>query len=266
MKYLLLGIDLESVTKRLDQKPGFKEDLLSSTSRYLELLKEYNAKATFFVVGDVAREQPDVVRLVMDAGHEIACHSNTHVTLENFTPDSFRKDLELNLESLYKLGVKKIVGYRAPVLSMNSKVLWAYEILSQLGFRYSSSVLPTFNLFYSWNHFGNTPKVIDGIMEIPITSTFISPIIGGVYFRMIPKILLAISFSWACRSNNPIVGYIHPYDADTKAPHIKFSEIDSPILNWLMYYNRSSVLSRLRFVLRKDVKPITYSDWLDLES
>lgn len=48
------------------------------TSRLMDVLNRYNAKATFFMLGSAARAYPDLVRTVFDAGHAIGNHSYSH--------------------------------------------------------------------------------------------------------------------------------------------------------------------------------------------
>src|SRR5690242_2624719 len=60
------------------------------TRRLLDLLDEHGAAGTFFLVGDVAREAPDLVREIAVRGHEIASHSYRHVPLIDEVPREFR--------------------------------------------------------------------------------------------------------------------------------------------------------------------------------
>src|SRR2546427_3381663 len=52
--------------------------VVRNTHRVLELLEEAGARATFFVLGYVAKLEPELVRAIQQAGHEVACHSYMH--------------------------------------------------------------------------------------------------------------------------------------------------------------------------------------------
>ena len=58
--------------------PGFPSRVADSTRRLLDILDRFGAKATFFVLGWVADRQPEIVREILSAGHELGCHSYLH--------------------------------------------------------------------------------------------------------------------------------------------------------------------------------------------
>ncbi|MBW2998079.1 polysaccharide deacetylase family protein, partial [Candidatus Woesearchaeota archaeon] len=66
----------------------------SSTDRLLDLLDQYNAKATFFVLGWIAREHPKLIKKISDRGHEIACHGFAHKPITLMTVDEFEEDID----------------------------------------------------------------------------------------------------------------------------------------------------------------------------
>ena len=53
-----------------------KEEIWVNTLEILDLLAEFDQKATFFILGRIARDMPHLVQQIADAGHEIACHSS----------------------------------------------------------------------------------------------------------------------------------------------------------------------------------------------
>ncbi|MEZ0388062.1 MAG: polysaccharide deacetylase family protein [Verrucomicrobium sp.] len=65
----------------------------SNTPRLLNILKERNIKATFYVVGQMAREYPNIIRRILAEGHEIGNHTYTHPILTNVSDDRIRKEL-----------------------------------------------------------------------------------------------------------------------------------------------------------------------------
>ena len=109
-----------------------------NTDLLLDLLDEGGCKATFFTLGWVAEQQPQVVRRVADRGHEIACHSLRHRNVFEMTKSEFREDTLRAKTLLEDCSSRRVVGYRAPSFSIISKSLWALEVLAELGFTYGA--------------------------------------------------------------------------------------------------------------------------------
>jgi len=230
---------------------------------YLDFLESRQAKATFFVVGEVARRHPEVVRRIAAGGHEVACHSDRHVLLGRQGGTAFREDLIRNIESLEAAGAPRPRGYRAPCFSITSQTQWAYPILAELGFSYSSSVLPALNPIQGWPGFGTSPRLMEDVLEMPVSlhSRLIPVPLGGVYFRVLPMPLLSSAFARRCRRGEPVLLYLHPYDLDDDAPvhpHPGFSRW-SPF-QLLMRANRRRVMSRLDAVITSGFRFATYRD------
>src|SRR6476619_2559170 len=122
----LFSVDLEDVLHEMERGngSGHVSRVVENTEAYLALLRRFGFRATFFVVGTVAEEHPDLLRRLTGEGHEIACHSNRHVTLDRQNSDSFRRDTEACLESFQRAGVASCEGYRAPVFSLTGKTEW----------------------------------------------------------------------------------------------------------------------------------------------
>src|SRR5438067_463183 len=99
------------------------------TTRWiLEQLARFGQKATFFLVGQLARAQPDLVRDIAAAGHEVANHSWDHQRVHNFTPDQFRQDLRRSRDALEQIVGWPVVGYRAPTFSVVRQTAWALDV------------------------------------------------------------------------------------------------------------------------------------------
>ena len=73
-----------------DQLPCRVED---NTNRILDLFGEHNLQATFFTLGWVAERYPQLIRQIVDSGHELASHGFSHVRVTQQTPDDFRQDI-----------------------------------------------------------------------------------------------------------------------------------------------------------------------------
>jgi peptidoglycan/xylan/chitin deacetylase (PgdA/CDA1 family) len=64
------------------------------TLDYLRVLEELGARATFFLVGELCAEHPELVRAIIDAGHEVAGHGYTHRRFTTLAPSELRGELE----------------------------------------------------------------------------------------------------------------------------------------------------------------------------
>jgi len=145
----------------------------------LGLLDETNAKATFFTLGWIAERYPQVVRRIVDNGHELASHGYGHQRASDLTPEQFRADITRAKHILEDLGSVAIRGYRAPSFSINRKNWWAVEELENAGYVYSSSIYPVRHDHYGMPdapRFPHRPNGEAGILELPPTTV---PLMGA---------------------------------------------------------------------------------------
>jgi polysaccharide deacetylase family protein (PEP-CTERM system associated) len=248
---LLLSVDLEDVRSWVKDGHRYRDGVVENTRRYLAHFKGWGVKATFFTVGEVARRYPQLIGEIVEAGHELACHGDVHLQIDKMTPQQFRSDMQRNLTALEAAGAKDVVGFRAPTFSLTARTVWAHEVLADLGFTYSSSVLPAGNPLYGWPEFGKEArKVAGGLWELPVTLHTIPgmplPIAGGVYFRVLPFFLTRWAIGKNIGQGLPVVTYFHPYDIDTEQERFMHPDLgDKKHLNMLMYIGRAKVLGRL---------------------
>ena len=73
--------------------------------RILQMLKDVQQPATFFIPGVTAERYPRMVEQVLESGHEIAHHSHTHRTAVNMSFDDERADFDLALAALGRFGI-----------------------------------------------------------------------------------------------------------------------------------------------------------------
>ena len=267
-KTFLFSIDLEDVRENVKDGDKYIDRVAENTSLYLTWLRNHSAKCTFFVVGLIAERYPQLIQKIINDGHEIACHSYKHIPLTVLGKDNFAIDIDKNLEALYKAGASNITGFRAPTFSLTQDTRWAYDILASRGIRYSSSVLPAVNPLFGWPEFGNKPKKMsENIVELPMTVSKILPLTvpigGGVYFRVLPKVLLYPKIRKLFSEGLPLLSYIHPYDTDTKQEYFRQEHMTNPFFNWLMYYNRKNLFYRLDDVMKMGCKIMTYNDYIN---
>ena len=257
MSSLLLSVDLEDVRDWVEDGARYREAVPRNTALYLQHFQRWGVKATFFVVGEVARRYPRLIAEIADAGHELACHGDLHLQLDKMTPQQFRDDMRGNLAALENAGGRGICGFRAPTFSLTGKTGWAHEILADLGLTYSSSVLPAANPLYGWPEFGPVARqVAGGLWELPVSLYRLPflrvPMAGGVYFRVLPFWLSRFGIGDSLRRGEAVVTYFHPYDIDVEQERFMHPDLGGKRhLNLLMYIGRAKLLQRLEALHRR---------------
>lgn len=244
----LFSVDVEDPRLDLPDGERLPARVPELIGAYLDLLRRNGGKGSFFFVGEVARRHPETVARIAAEGHELGCHSDSHLPLDRLGQGRFRDDLLRNLDALRKAGVDGIRGYRAPCFSMVAETGWAYEVLAELGFSYSSSVLPARNPLYGDAGFGTAPRLIEGVVELPVTLLpfRLLPVpVGGVYFRVLPRPILRRALAVLRRRKEVVASYHHPYDIDTEQSftHAGFRRWGA--FDLLIRANRKAVLPRL---------------------
>lgn len=191
----------------------------------LAMLDEHDTKATFFTLGWVAERYPNVVRRIVNNGHELASHGYGHERVSDQTPDSFFADINVAKLILEDISGKEVRGYRAPSFSIGEKNLWAFETLEKAGYHYSSSIYPIRHDHYGMPNAPRHAHRIGKLLEIPATTLrFFNrnwPASGGGYFRLMPYELSR----WMIRRVNNVdqlsaVFYFHPWEIDAGQPRI----------------------------------------------
>jgi polysaccharide deacetylase family protein (PEP-CTERM system associated) len=238
------------------------------TRRILDFLGERSAIGTFFVVGELVRQAPGLIREIAAAGHEIASHGFRHEPLTRQAPDAFRSELAESKARLEDLAGRPVLGFRAPMFSLTPRSLWALEILRDLGFRYSSSVLPA-----PWRTHGFAEAPArpflwsNGLLEIPCPVGRVGPLtlpyLGGMYLRYLPP--------WRLRhllgrvDGETLWTYCHPYDVDVDEPfhHLPGK---SRVASFMLWCNRRVTLRRLDALLRGQVVEPFASRWSALHA
>lgn len=262
----LFSVDLEEfvAASRVEFR---RTPLAELTRRYLLFLAKHGMKATFFVVGEIARKFPSLIQEIAAAGHELACHTDSHIPLNQHTPSSLREDLRRNIDALQNCTGNPVLGFRAPVLSMTEQTRWAYPILAEAGIRYSSSVLPARNPLHGWPGFGAKARSMDGVLEVPVTLARFGalelPFAAGTYFRLLPLAWIKRRFADCSNRGEPVVGYFHPYDLDTTQEWVMNAGVNgNPLLNALLYINRGRTLKGLDFILGERFTICRYDEYL----
>jgi polysaccharide deacetylase family protein (PEP-CTERM system associated) len=207
----------------------FERRLEQSTERTLDLLDEYGVHATFFVLGWVADQVPELVRQVANRGHEIASKGYYHRNVQQLTPGEFRDDLARSREAIEHAGGQRVVGYRVADRWFRPSDLWALDVLAEQGYEYDSSIGPILRSYASepWRRFAHLHRYGDRTLwELPISTAdilgFLVPIAGGNYFRQLPHGLVRRGVShWTRTYSAPFVMYFHTWELDPDQPKIQ---------------------------------------------
>lgn len=259
-----LSIDLEEWyhSELVEGRRSSFSQAEEATKPILDLLDRYQTKASFFVVGEVAVQNPDLIQSIFQRGHEIGCHTFSHKLVWNMGESLFREDLERFGFVIQKiLGRVEIKGFRAPCFSIDNRNRWALKVLLDFGYQYDASVFPLkINPLYGISGAPTRPYRISledvrkedsqsPLMEYPLCPLKIGglkiPISGGFYLRALPRVFLHWGLKRINRSQ-PFLVYFHPWEGYEKTPRFKL-----PLMNRVIsYYGISSALKKFEFLLR----------------
>ncbi len=232
----LLSIDVEDWFQVENLKQAiYRDSWESKISRIerninliLELLKEKDTKATFFVLGWIAERHPLLIKSIHDEGHEIGCHGYNHDLLSSLSKEKFYQDVLKTKDLLENITGEKVLGYRAPSFSITD---WAIDTIRSLGFRYDSSYFP----IAAHGRYGKLkgfkiPE--DSVFEIrenffQVMLSYVElgklklPWAGGLYFRVIPYNIFKLGVKSVLLKKNHYLFYIHPWEFDPEQPRVK---------------------------------------------
>ena len=200
-----------------------------NTHLLLDALDEAGCKATFFTLGWVAEQYPQLVRHVAERGHEVASHSLRHRIVYEMSREEFRDDTLTAKKLLEDCSGDRVRGYRAPSFSITRKSLWALDVLAELGFTYDSSIFPVKHPDYGIVDSSRRPYIVQTpsgpIVEFPMTALEFaghrSPFGGGAYFRFLPYWYTRWGIRFVnSRENRPACVYLHPWEMDPQQPRM----------------------------------------------
>jgi len=121
---------------------NFEPRYEQNTLKALDLLDEYDTKATFFVLGWIAEQNPALIAEITRRGHEVASRGFYHRSLKNLTADEFREDIRRSNRAIEDACGQKVIGYRAAEKLHYGKDDWIFDTLADEGIVYDSSFMP----------------------------------------------------------------------------------------------------------------------------
>ncbi|MCE9627845.1 MAG: polysaccharide deacetylase family protein [Candidatus Eisenbacteria bacterium] len=232
------------------------------TNAILDLLAKHGWRSTFFVLGDVVREHPELIRRMVREGHELACHGMSHRPVWRATPETFRAELrEFRTTVEGVLGDFPVTGFRAPTFSIDRSNAWALDVLADEGYRYDSSIFPMKVKMYG------TPGAPVGLyrpsradlrkhdpagrlVEFPVAIAEVMgvrfPVGGGFYLRALPLPLFRAGLDFILQ-HRPFVLYLHPREV---TPESRRMPLD-PVNGFITYVNLDTVIAKLEHLFQR---------------
>lgn len=219
-------VDLEDwyqgIGLSLEQWPLFEKRVKIGHDKLLNLLSRHKVKATYFLLGKVVEEFPELVDEIKKEGHELACHTYSHPFLYRIGPEEFRSELK-KCKELIAPFQNGFGGFRAPYFSIDNRNLWTLDVLKEEGFIYDSSIFPGSTVRTGIQGFRKDPHVLpNGLREFPISNFKVAKFdfgVGGAYFRILPYRYFRLRLKKLLRER-PAVFYIHPWELDPEHPHL----------------------------------------------
>ncbi len=233
---------------------GFERRFEANTGLILDLLAAADVKATFFTLGWAAQRSKQLIRRIVNEGHELASHGMAHFRADLQSPEEFRRDTAESKAILEDVGGVKVSGYRAATFSIGLRNLWAFDILADEGYAYSSSINPVRHDLYGLPGAPRQPFypcTDDRIIEFPITGVrYLGrnfPFGGGGFFRLLPYSLFRMGLRAVNETDNlASIFYLHPWEVDPGQPRIQEAVFKSRFRHYL---NLSRTQQRFRKLL-----------------
>lgn len=256
----ILTVDYEDWFHILDPDsidPSQWEDLPSTieadTLNLLDILGQHSAQATFFLVGWLAERTPDLVREIVQRGHEVGTHGYFHIPPDQMSEEMFRSDLLRSIETIERTAEVPVRGYRAPGFGVRDCKFAYLDVLQDYGLSYDSSQFP--GAFPGRGRPGSTlsPYSIESgngpFWEIPVSALAILKIpvafSGGGFLRLLPQWFILRNSRRVHLRGDPVVYYVHPRDLNPHSP-----EMPTNFLKRFRFYGgRRSVAGKLESIL-----------------
>ena len=264
--FCLLSNDVETSSiwfNTLRDESG-KKVLEEGMPKLLELYQSHNIKSTFFFTGYIAKRFPNVVKMIIPYGHEVASHGKSHLKENGFDVMPFEKQkrhLEESKKLLEDISGQEVFSFRAPASRVNDDTARA---LIEAGYKIDSSISPQrFDFFMSFGGIkklkwlfaprlpyktsndslfkkGNGP-----IVEVPV-SALLLPFIGTT-MRLLPVLGRTLGFILNLENKingKPIVFYIHPHELIDESDEIRI--ISRRVKNIFVYFLQDWIRAQLK--------------------
>lgn len=232
-----------------------------NTLKTLDLLDELGTKATFFVLGWIAEQNPKLIREIAARGHELASRGYYHRSLKNLTGEEFREDLRRTSHALEDAAGQKIIGYRSAEKLNYEKDSWIFDVLAEENFVYDASFLPTPKVEKPKRFAHQVHTDGRAVWEFPYSTRNLAvgllPISGGNYFRQIPYTLMRKAVKdWTHRYSEPFIFYFHVWELDPAQPRISAASN----YNRIRHYRK---LDKMEWIIRENLQLYDFTNAAD---
>lgn len=224
--------------------------------RILDALARHDARATFFFLGWIAERHPEWVERCLEGGHEVASHGYEHKFLGNLGREALVSDLERTEQALIAAGAGRPRGFRASTFTLTRQTWWAFDVLTERGYEYDSSIHPVSHPTYGIPDFepGISQVRADSgreIVEFPVSTLRCLgrnlPVGGGGYFRLLPGFVTEKAIASLEAREQPALLYFHPWEFDPEQPRVNALRMS----RFRHYLNLDRTLPRLERILRR---------------
>ena len=234
------------------QWDGLASRVEDNCARVLDLFAAAGVKATFFTLGWIAARHPALVRRIHEAGHEVASHGWDHARVFTLGPAAFAGDLARSRAALEDAAGAPVCGYRAPSFSIDARTPWAFDVLAEHGYAYSSSVAPVVHDHYGWREaprFAFRPLADSPLLELPVTTAQWAgrrlAAGGGGFFRVLPYGFTRAAIRQVNALGQPAMFYFHPWEIDPAQPRVAHAPLRSRLRHYTGLDRMEGKLARL---------------------
>lgn len=223
MKYTYLTVDIEEwydLEYLRDYDNNKSVEVIPEIIDFLDLLDEFQLKATFFVLAYELEKISDIIREIVRRGHTIASHGFDHELLYKKDIKKFKNEVVEAKALLEKVGRCTVNGYRSACFSMERDKL---NVISSVGYHYDSSYIKfEQNQLYRNLDIKGFEKIDDLVYkngnffeyEIPTLKIgkYNLPISGGGYLRLFPYWVLQLFIKMYAKTGTNFLIYLHPFE------------------------------------------------------
>jgi polysaccharide deacetylase family protein (PEP-CTERM system associated) len=254
--------------------PACSPNVLPQTHDILEMLAARGVRATFFILGLVAKAHPALVRDIASAGHEVGSHGWSHELIYRQRRDRFAEETRDSKALLEDIMSAPIQGYRAAEFSITEQSRWALDVLAEAGFAYDSSIFPIQGRRYGIPGTPLGPHTVrtaaGDLVEVPLTAVERGnrrwPVGGGGYFRILPYAITRAAIEDVNAAGRSAIVYFHPYEFSRAALVPRLSSFGRYVsgARYVVFHNMNRGRNRQRFLrLLADFRFVPIADLIN---
>tara|TARA_Y100000817_G_scaffold205091_1_gene160772 strand:- start:3794 stop:4627 length:834 start_codon:yes stop_codon:yes gene_type:complete len=271
----LIGIDFEDwyhpeLVKKFVKDKKHEPIMFKGLDKIIELLRKNDTQATFFVVGELIKKNPEILDKILENDHEVGFHTMYHDRIDSI---EYKEKFNDEIKQFAELTNKRSKGFRAPTFSLNSDSSWIIEKLVENDYLYDSSVVPAKLDLYGIPDAEHKPYRISAkslennsedskLLEFPLLVTkFLGkkiPAGGGFFLRTLPDRIIKNAIKNYEKQGIPSTFYIHSWELTPEfMPKIKLPQKE----NFVTYHNINKSYEKMNNLL-KEFEFTTFSNYI----